>query len=86
MAAEPLLASPVAIAWDENNRLFVAEMRGYSEDQDDRLGRIRLLHDNDGDGRPDRATVFADGLVWPTAVCCWDGGIFVGVMPPTSSF
>jgi putative membrane-bound dehydrogenase-like protein len=81
MAAEPLLASPVAIAWDENNRLFVAEMRGYSEDQDDHLGRIRLLHDEDGDGRPDRATVFADGLVWPTAVCCWDGGIFVGDAP-----
>jgi len=81
MAAEPLLASPVAIAWDECGRLFVAEMRGYSEDQGQRLGRIRLLHDEDGDGRPDRATVYADGLAWPTAVCCWDGGIFVGDAP-----
>jgi putative membrane-bound dehydrogenase-like protein len=81
MAAEPLLASPVAIAWDEDGRLFVAEMRGYSEHRDERLGRVRLLHDDDGDGRPDRGTVFADDLAWPTAVCCHDGGIFVGDAP-----
>lgn len=81
MAAEPLLASPVAIAWDENGGLFVAEMRGYSEDQAERLGRIRLLHDDDGDGAPDRATIFAADLAWPTAVCCWDGGVFVADAP-----
>ncbi|MFM7521028.1 MAG: PVC-type heme-binding CxxCH protein [Planctomycetota bacterium] len=81
MAAEPLVASPVAIAWDEDGRLFVAEMRGYSEDQDQRLGRIRLLVDDDGDGKPDRATVYADGLAWPTALVCHDGGLFVGDAP-----
>jgi len=81
MVAEPLLASPVAIAWDEEGRLFAAEMRGYSEDQDQRLGRIRLLTDDDGDGRPDRATVFAADLAWPTALVCWDGGLFVGDAP-----
>ncbi len=81
MAAEPLLASPVAIAWDENGGLFIAEMRGYSEDQAERLGRIRLLHDDDGDGTLDRATVYGDGLAWPTAVCCWDGGVFVADAP-----
>jgi putative membrane-bound dehydrogenase-like protein len=81
MAAEPLLASPVAVAWDEDGRLFVAEMRGYSEDQGERLSRVSQLHDDDGDGRPDRATVYAEGLAWPTAVCCWDGGVFVGDAP-----
>lgn len=81
MAAEPLVASPVAIAWDEEGALFVAEMRGYSEDQGERIGRIRLLHDDDGDGRPDRATAYAEGLAWPTAVCCWDGGVFVADAP-----
>lgn len=81
MAAEPLVASPVAIAWDEDNALFVAEMRGYSEDESERIGRIRLLHDDDGDGLPDRATVYAEGLAWPTAVCCWDGGVFVADAP-----
>ncbi len=79
--AEPLLASPVAIAWDEDGRLYVAEMRGYSEDQGEKLGRIRILHDDDGDGTFDRAGVFADGLAWPTALVCWNGGLFVGDAP-----
>jgi glucose/arabinose dehydrogenase len=81
MAAEPLLASPVAIAWDEDGRLFVAEMRGYSEHKDEKLGRIRQLFDDDGDGVYDRAAVFADGLLWPTALCCSAGGLFVGDAP-----
>jgi putative membrane-bound dehydrogenase-like protein len=80
-AAEPLLASPVALDWDEDGRLFVCEMRGYSEDEAERLGRIRLLHDDDRDGRYDRAEVFAEGLAWPTAICCWGGGVFVGDAP-----
>jgi len=79
--AEPMLASPVAIAWDEDGRLYVAEMRGYSEDQGEKLGRIRLLHDDDRDGTHDRATVFADRLAWPTALVVWKGGIFVGDAP-----
>ena len=79
--AEPLLASPVAVSWDEDGRLFVAEMRGYSEDQGERLGRIRLLHDDDRDGTYDRATIFAADLAWPTAVVAWGGGIFVGDAP-----
>jgi putative membrane-bound dehydrogenase-like protein len=80
-AGENLLASPVAIAWDEDGRLFVAEMRGYSEHRDERLGRIRLLTDTDDDGVYDRADVFAAGLAWPTALCCFDGGLFVGDAP-----
>ena len=79
--AEPMLASPVAIAWDEDGRLFVAEMRGYSEDQGERLGRIRLLHDDNADGTYDRATVYADGLAWPTALVVFSGGLFVGDAP-----
>ena len=79
--AEPSVASPVAIAWDEDGRLYVAEMRGYSEDQGERLGRIRLLHDDDGDGTYERSEVFADGLAWPTALVRWNGGLFVGDAP-----
>ena len=77
MAAEPLLASPVAMEWDESGRLLVAEMRGYSEHRDEGLSRIRLLSDTDGDGRFDKATVFADKLMWATGVFPWDGGAFV---------
>jgi putative membrane-bound dehydrogenase-like protein len=56
-------------------------MRDYSERRDERLGRIRLLVDTDGDGLFDRSTIFAEGLPWPTAVICYDGGVFVGATP-----
>lgn len=80
-AAEPLVASPVAICWDELGRMYVAEMRGYSEHRDEKLSRVRLLHDDDNDGAYDRVTNFADDLLWPTAIACWDGGVFVGDAP-----
>lgn len=81
VAAEPLLADPVAIAFDENGRLYVVEMRGYSENEADNLSRIRLLTDTDGDGKFDESSIFADGLSWPTAVICYGGGIFVADAP-----
>ena len=81
MAAEPLVEDPVAIAFDEDGRLYVVEMRDYSERRDEKLGRVKLLEDTDGDGRYDKASIFAEGLAWPTAVTCWDGGIFVTAAP-----
>ncbi|MEX2315588.1 MAG: PVC-type heme-binding CxxCH protein [Pirellulales bacterium] len=81
VAAEPLVASPVAMAFDADNRIYLVEMRDYSEQDTQRLGRVRLIEDADGDGRYDKATVFADHLSWPTAVTCYHGGIFVGAAP-----
>ena len=80
-ANEPEVTDPVALDFDEYGRLFVVEMLGYSEDADDMVGRIRLLEDQDHDGRYERSTIYADGLGWPTAVLCYDGGIFVGAAP-----
>src|SRR5437016_2143848 len=81
VAAEPLVADPVAVAFDENARLYVVEMRGYSENKDEHLSRIRLLEDTDGDGKFDKSTVFVDGLAWPTAIFCWAGGVLVADAP-----
>ena len=81
VASEPLVVDPIAMSFDENGRLYVVEMRDYSERRDERLGRIRLLEDTDGDGRFDKSTVFAEGLAWPTAVICYGGGVFVGATP-----
>ncbi len=81
VAAEPLVNDPVAVAIDERLRMYVVEMRDYSEDKEGHLGQVRLLVDNDGDGRYDAATVFADKLSWPTAVACWNGGVFIGAAP-----
>ena len=81
VAAEPLVRDPIAASFDENGRMFVVEMGDYSERRDEKLGRIRLLEDTDGDGRFDKSTVYADGLAWPTAVICSQGGIFVAATP-----
>ena len=81
VASEPLVMSPVAMSFDENGRLYVVEMRDYSERRPEQLGRVRLLEDSDGDGRFDKSTVFAQDMPWPTAVICWDGGVFVGATP-----
>lgn len=81
VVSEPLVSDPVAVAFDENGRLYVVEMRGYSEQHDEMISRVRLLTDADGDGRYDAATTFVDGLAWPTAICCYDGGVFIGDAP-----
>src|SRR3954471_1742156 len=81
VASEPNIASPVAIAFDESNKLYVVEMIDYSEKDKEHLGRIRLLTDEDGDGVYETSKVFVDKLSWPTAVICYDEGIFVGDAP-----
>ncbi len=80
-AAEPLVVDPVAMAFDEDGRLFVVEMRGYSEQAGDLLGRVSILEDTDGDGHFDQTHVFAEQLSWPTAIICYDGGVFVAAAP-----
>jgi putative membrane-bound dehydrogenase-like protein len=82
-AAEPEVASPVTIAFDEFGRMYVAEMIDYSERREEtpHAGRIRRLEDIDGDGRFETSVIFADNLPWPTALACSQGGIFVGASP-----
>ncbi|MFM8479146.1 MAG: PVC-type heme-binding CxxCH protein, partial [Planctomycetaceae bacterium] len=80
-AAEPLVTDPVAISYDEDGRLFVVEMRDYSEQDREHLGVIRLLIDTDQDGRFDDSREFARGLSWPTAIIAAEGGIFVAAAP-----
>lgn len=80
-AAEPEVVDPVAMSFDARGRAYVIEMRDYSERRPERLGRVRRLEDRDGDGRYETSTVFLDGLAWPTAITCWDDGVFVGTTP-----
>src|SRR5438067_9785382 len=49
-ACEPNVVDPVAMCFDEDGRMFVVEMRDYSERRAEKLGRIRMLADRDGDG------------------------------------
>ncbi|MEP0842092.1 MAG: c-type cytochrome [Phycisphaerae bacterium] len=85
VAAEPLVLDPVAMAFDEAGRLFVAEMRGFQLGPGGQgvpgLGQIRLLHDIDGDGRMDRADVFAEGMFHPVSVLPAFDGVLVSAAP-----
>ncbi|MBX7071855.1 MAG: c-type cytochrome [Pirellulales bacterium] len=81
VAAEPLLRDPVAMSFDEQGRLYVVEMIDYSEQAKDFLGEIRRLEDADGDGRFEKSVAFAEKFSWPTAVICYDGGVFVAAAP-----
>ncbi|GAC1474130.1 MAG: c-type cytochrome [Isosphaeraceae bacterium] len=78
-ASEPEIRSPVAVAWDELGGLFVAEMSDYPTASTG--GRIKRLEDRDGDGRYEHATVFADGLPYPSGVLPWNGGVLVTAAP-----
>src|SRR5262245_4504567 len=72
-AAEPELASPVALDFDEDGRIYVAEYPEYNQGfsrQSHARGRVRLLEDADGDGVFEKSTIFLGGLDSPTAVCC----------------
>jgi putative membrane-bound dehydrogenase-like protein len=79
VVAEPDVLSPVAIAWDADGRLFVAEMIDYPTGPTG--GQVRLLEDRDGDGRYERATVFVDHLPFPNGVLPWNGGLLVTAAP-----
>jgi len=87
IAAEPLVASPVDLAYDEDGRAYVVEMRDYPFPEEKNAapsefpGTVRLLEDGNGDGKFDKATMFADQLAWPTSVCCYRGGVFVAAAP-----
>jgi putative membrane-bound dehydrogenase-like protein len=85
VACEPQIVDPVAMAFDQDGRLYVAEMRGYPNGGFGTgkitSGSIKLLEDRDGDGFYETATTFADGLRFPMSIQPWKKGILVAVAP-----
>lgn len=84
VAAEPLVADPVAIDFGPDGRLWVCEMHDYPEGTGGNYepgGRVRVLEDLDGDGRYDTSTLFLDGLSFPTGVSVWRQGVLVCAAP-----
>ncbi len=84
VAAEPLVQDPIDFAWGADGRLWVVEMADYPKGLDGRGqpgGRIKFLESTRGDGRYDKATLFADGLKSPTSVMPWRDGVIVTSVP-----
>lgn len=79
----PDLISPVQMAFDTKDRLWVATWPTYPHwtpltPQNDKL---LILEDTNGDGKADKSTVFADNLSCPTGFEFWNGGVLVAMAP-----
>lgn len=78
-AGDPQIAKPIHMNFDERGRLWVAGSSVYphikpgqkSED------KILILEDTNGDGKSDKTTVFADGLLIPTGIAPAPNGCYV---------
>ncbi len=83
-AAEPDIAKPIAMAWDERGRLWVCETRDYPHGVNasgQGNDSIKICEDTDGDGKADKFTVFADHLNLPTSLVFTRGGVIVAQSP-----
>ena len=78
-AADPLLAKPIQMNFDPQGRLWVASSEIYPQIKPGEKAndKIIVLEDADGDGKAEKTTVFADGLLIPTGVEPGDGGAYV---------
>lgn len=80
-ASEPLLNKPIHMNFDARGRLWVACSDIYPQIKPGQKAddKVVILEDVDGDGKADKSTTFAEGLLIPTAVepdgrgGCWVG-------------
>ncbi|MEZ6122143.1 MAG: c-type cytochrome [Planctomycetaceae bacterium] len=88
-AAEPDVRNPIAMAWDDRGRMWVAENYTYAERAQrfdlSLRDRVLIFHDKDGDGKADSRKVFADHLQMLTSVEVGHGGVWL-MCPPQLLF
>lgn len=78
-AENPDLAKPIQMNFDPQGRLWVASSSVYPQIQPGQTAndKIIILEDTNHDGKADKSTVFADGLLIPTGVEPGNGGAYV---------
>ena len=83
LAAEPDVRQPIAMAFDDRGRLWVAEAYSYPVRLPDEEARDRILifEDTDGDDAFDKRTVFIEGLNLVSGLEVGFGGVWVGAAP-----
>src|SRR5437016_6061393 len=74
------VVKPIQIRFDARGRLWVIGSTVYPQIEPGQApnDKVLILEDTDGDGRCDRTTVFADGLMIPTGIELGNGGAYVG--------
>ncbi|MFM7152005.1 MAG: PVC-type heme-binding CxxCH protein, partial [Gemmataceae bacterium] len=79
----PELVNPVQMTFDTKGRLWVAVWPTYPhwKPKEPMNDKILVLEDQDGDGKADKCTVFADGLNCPTGFELNGKGVFVAQCP-----
>lgn len=82
-ASEPMIANPIQMAFDGRGRLWVICSYVYPQLQPGEKphDKLIILEDTDKDGKADKRTVFADGLLVPTGFELGDGGAYVANQP-----
>jgi putative heme-binding domain-containing protein len=78
-AADPLVAKPIEMNFDARGRLWIATSTVYPQVKPGEVpdDKIVVLEDADGDGKADKSSVYAGGLLIPTGVEAGDGGAYV---------
>lgn len=83
IAAEPDVHQPIAMAFDDKGRLWIAEAYNYPVRAPEGKGkdRITILADTDGDGHFESRKVFIEGLNLISGFELGFGGVWVGTAP-----
>ncbi|GAB3342789.1 hypothetical protein GCM10027299_57920 [Larkinella ripae] len=82
-AAEPFVADPVDLVFDEQGTAYVVEMGDYpgKPEPGKGKGKIRMLADTNRDGKIDKSVIFVDSIPDATSMLPWEGGLIVAAAP-----
>ena len=85
VAKSPLVDRPVAADLDDDGNLYVTDSSGSNDAPQRQLElkphRVIRLTDATGSGRYDRATVYADRMMFPAGAMWLNGSLYVGAPP-----
>jgi putative membrane-bound dehydrogenase-like protein len=85
VAGTPLVDRPIVADFDEQGRLYVDDSSGTNDNVQTQLAkkphRVVRLSDTKGDGRFDKQSVFATGMMFPEGAMWRDGSFYVAAPP-----
>jgi len=85
VAGPPLVNRPISIAFDEKGGLYATDSSGFSGRADAQAAqkphRVVRLVDEDGDGRFENSTVFAENMMFPQGALFHEGSLYVAGPP-----